>query len=65
MALAHTLSDKVEAAYRRGDLFDKRKLLADTWANFCESKPVERAGLATDDSNIVAIGQPRKSAELS
>ena len=65
MALAHTLSDKVEAAYRRGDLFDKRKLLAETWANFCESQPVERAGMPTDDSNIVAIGQLRKSTEPS
>ncbi len=34
MALAHTIPDKVEAAYRRGDLFDKRtKMMAD-WAKF-------------------------------
>jgi integrase len=32
MALAHTVSDKVEAAYRRGDLFDKRRRLMDDWA---------------------------------
>jgi integrase len=44
MALAHTISDKVEAAYRRGDLFDKRKLLAEAWAEFCESKPSESSG---------------------
>lgn len=35
MALAHTVSDKVEAAYRRGDLFQKRRQLADAWAGFC------------------------------
>jgi integrase len=35
MALAHTVGDKVEAAYRRGDLFDKRRQLADAWARFC------------------------------
>jgi integrase len=35
MALAHTVSDKVEAAYRRGDLFQKRRQLADAWAKFC------------------------------
>src|SRR5260370_36212276 len=35
MALAHTISDKVEAAYRRGDLFEKRRQLADAWARFC------------------------------
>jgi integrase len=34
MALAHTIGNKVEAAYRRGDLFDKRRLMAD-WAVFC------------------------------
>jgi integrase len=39
MALAHTVSDKVEAAYRRGDLFQKRRQLADAWARFCSTKP--------------------------
>jgi integrase len=29
IALAHTVSDKVEAAYRRGDMFDKRQLMRD------------------------------------
>jgi len=37
MALAHTVSDKVEAAYRRGDLFQKRRQLAEAWATFCDS----------------------------
>ena len=35
MALAHKISDKVEAAYRRGDLFDKRRKLMEAWADFC------------------------------
>jgi integrase len=35
MALAHAVSDKVEAAYRRGDLFDKRRQLAEAWGRFC------------------------------
>ena len=35
MALAHTIKNKVEAAYRRGDLFEKRQRLMDEWANFC------------------------------
>lgn len=34
MALAHTLTDKVEAAYRRGDLFEKRRDLMEAWASF-------------------------------
>ena len=37
-ALAHTLSDKVEAAYRRGDLFEKRRRLMENWATFCAGK---------------------------
>lgn len=35
MALAHTVSSKVEAAYRRGDLFDKRRKLMEAWAAYC------------------------------
>ena len=35
MALAHAIGDKVEAAYRRGDLFEKRKLMMKEWATFC------------------------------
>lgn len=33
-ALAHTLSSKAEAAYQRGDLFEKRRKLMDAWAAF-------------------------------
>jgi hypothetical protein len=35
MALAHTIDSKVEAAYRRGDLFEKRRELMTAWARFC------------------------------
>jgi hypothetical protein len=38
MALAHTVGDKVEAAYRRGDLFQKHRQLMEGWARFCETK---------------------------
>jgi integrase len=34
-ALAHVVGDKVEAAYRRGDLFEKRRRLMDAWATYC------------------------------
>ncbi len=34
-ALAHSLPDKVEAAYRRGDLLEKRILLMQAWAKYC------------------------------
>ena len=35
MALAHAVGNKVEAAYRRGDLFEKRRDLMEAWSNFC------------------------------
>ena len=41
MALAHAVCDKVEAADRRGDLFDKRRRLAEEWARFCAAPKPE------------------------
>ncbi len=35
MALGHVIGDKVEAAYRRGDLFTKRRKLMEAWASYC------------------------------
>jgi integrase len=35
MALAHAIPSAVEKAYRRGDLFEKRRRLMDAWADFC------------------------------
>jgi integrase len=39
MALAHVVGDKVEAAYRRGDLLVKRRQLAEAWSKYCTSPP--------------------------
>jgi len=39
MALAHTIKDKTEAAYRRGDMLEKRRELMEAWAGFCQSSP--------------------------
>jgi integrase len=47
-ALAHVKGDKVEAAYARGDFFEKRRRLMDAWAGYC-SEPVGAA------NNVVAI----------
>ena len=52
MALAHTIGDKVEAAYRRGDLFTKRTKMMNDWSRFIDSKPA--AG------NVVAIRSAKK-----
>jgi hypothetical protein len=37
MALAHTIDSKAEAAYRRGELFEKRRQLMEAWAQFATS----------------------------
>ena len=52
MALAHAIDDDTEAAYRRGDLFDKRRLLMRDWAVFCKTPITERT--------VVAIGDRRR-----
>ena len=44
MALAHAIGDKVEASYRRGDLFAKRVRLMTDWAKFC-SQPTVSGGV--------------------
>jgi integrase len=41
MALAHAIGNAVEAAYRRGDLFEKRKRLMEDWASYCEAQPAK------------------------
>jgi integrase len=45
MALAHSIPNKVEAAYRRGDLLEKRRRLMQDWAAFCASPVAERAAV--------------------
>jgi integrase len=47
MALAHAIPNAVEAAYRRGDLFEKRRRLMEAWAQFC--------GKPATGSKVVAI----------
>jgi integrase len=49
MALAHVVSGKVEAAYRRGDLFDKRRKLMEAWAGYC-AQPA-----AADHRKVVSL----------
>jgi integrase len=44
MALAHAVASRVEAAYRRGDLFEKRRRLMDEWAGYCATR-TRRAGV--------------------
>ena len=51
MALAHAIGNKVEAAYRRGDLFEKRRSLMAEWAKYCAR--IKRAG----DDQVVPFGR--------
>lgn len=49
-ALAHSLGNDVEAAYRRGDLLEKRRALMNDWAVYSTSKPT---------TNVIAIQQAK------
>jgi len=40
MALAHTIKNLSEAAYRRGDLMEKRRRLMDDWARYCNAPKI-------------------------
>lgn len=53
MALAHTIGDKVEAAYRRGDLFEKRRRMMADWATYCR-QPLQQSG-------VIPLGVVQKS----
>ena len=48
-ALAHVIGDKVEQAYRRTDMFEKRRRLMQQWATFSTSAPTRQ------DGNITAL----------
>jgi integrase len=50
MALAHTIDGQVEAAYRRGELLEKRRKLMEAWAQYC-GKPAASA----KEDNVVQL----------
>jgi integrase len=43
MALAHTIGNEVEAAYRRGELIAKRALLMAEWSKYCTMLPADES----------------------
>jgi integrase len=53
-ALAHVLKDKTEAAYQRGDLFQKRAKLMQAWADYC--------GRITTPASVTPIGRRKPKA---
>lgn len=50
-ALAHAIQSRVEAAYRRSDLFDKRRLLMEKWARYCQQEQTEGNGKVLDEAD--------------
>ena len=56
MALAHKIASAVEKAYRRGDLFEKRRRLMEDWTDYCRSSGIPR-------DNVVAIRGAAVGAE--
>jgi integrase len=54
-ALAHAIGNGVEAAYRRGDLFEKRQRLMDDWARYC-SQPGALASARKADEVVTMRG---------
>jgi integrase len=48
MALAHVVGSKVEQAYRRGDMFEKRRRLMQQWAQYCKAAPAK-------ENNVVGL----------
>ena len=51
-ALAHVVSNKTEAAYRRGDLFEKRRELMNAWSDYCTAE-------STHSGKVTPIGKAR------
>lgn len=56
MALAHAIPSAVEAAYRRGDLFEKRRKMMNDWGAFIDREPVKSG----EKSRVVAIREVRR-----
>lgn len=52
MALAHVSGDKVERAYRRSDLFEKRSQLMEAWARYCIAPSVK----PNTEEKVVKLG---------
>jgi integrase len=73
-SLAHAVANRVEAAYRRSDLFEKRRVLMQQWGAFCEHLPAAEPSsvppLSLDlsmkpDRNGRSVASPRRSNLVS
>lgn len=64
MAPAHTVSDKVEAAYRRGDLIQKRRQLSEVWAKFCTTPATDGRVVPIRPAIAAKIRRYRRAAAI-
>lgn len=54
MALAHAIDSKTEAAYRRGDMLEKRAAMMASWATACETPALKKTAKVTPIGKIAA-----------
>jgi integrase len=59
MALAHAITNKVEAAYRRGKLLERRKILMTDWENYCLSVVRQQNQTLSCESTKNQTGEPQ------
>jgi hypothetical protein len=58
MALAHTIKNKVEAAYRRGNLLQRRRQLMSEWEEFCLSGTQDQQVLTISHADNTSVEKP-------
>ena len=64
MALAHAVGNKVEEAYRRGDLFQKRRFLMEAWSAFCERCPAPSLSIRNELTAMPTEEEHQKRREF-
>jgi hypothetical protein len=65
MALAHAINNLTEAAYRRGDLLEKRRRLMEEWARYCKASKLSGEVVPINKTVKVAVQFKSNSEYLS
>ncbi|RYF40960.1 MAG: DUF4102 domain-containing protein, partial [Comamonadaceae bacterium] len=58
MALAHTIESAVEAAYRRGDMLEKRQPMMEDWARFCDMREKPKPNFMIVNGQVLPYQDP-------
>jgi hypothetical protein len=56
MALAHAIKNLTEAAYRRGDLIEKRSRLMEDWSRYCSAPRANADVIPINKMNVKVAG---------